>query len=252
MPKLVAMLKDASSAIRKSAAAALATLVDGNSILISFSLSISPFSIYLIISYVLYLSLSTLFIFSFFDCRVGYNKKIVKNLDGIKILLDLLKDNQIPPKYSLLLLASLAHESSTFHLLRLLFYHHTASVISSFVFLTFVAEKIKNQVPKLFPTVFRKIVLLLSPYTKPTILSAAIAALMELARNNGKTLPLLTRTYMFRSSIHIFHTLPLEGQFKIYSYYSFQSRIKKRSSRPAPPTIWSLSSSPRTGTTTTR
>lgn len=116
MPKFVALLKDASSAIRKCAAAALCTLVDDN----------------------------------------RYNKKVFKKLNGVKILLDLLKDNQIPPKYSLLLLASLAHDS----------------------------KKVKGQVPKLLPTVFRKIVLLLSPYTKPSILTAAVAALMELARGN--------------------------------------------------------------------
>lgn len=47
------------------------------------------------------------------------------------------------------------------------------------------SESIKKKVADYYPGAFRKIVLMLSPYTKPSILQAAVATLKELVRNDG-------------------------------------------------------------------
>jgi len=85
------------------------------------------------------------------------NQKLIKKQNGLKLILHLIASNQIPPKYALNLLAALVHNN----------------------------KSNQNMVRELHKGLFRKIVRLLSPYTKPRILQAAVHALVELSMHNA-------------------------------------------------------------------
>jgi len=86
------------------------------------------------------------------------NQNKVRTIGGVKLVMNLVSANQIPPKYSINVIAALAH-------------HNT---------------EIQNDMRKEYPGIFRKIVRLLSVHTKPQIRKAAAHALVELARKNKK------------------------------------------------------------------
>eukprot|EP01113_Clastostelium_recurvatum_P031834 TRINITY_DN401_c0_g1_i5.p1 TRINITY_DN401_c0_g1~~TRINITY_DN401_c0_g1_i5.p1 ORF type:complete len:1363 (+),score=426.18 TRINITY_DN401_c0_g1_i5:74-4162(+) len=86
------------------------------------------------------------------------NQNRVRGIGGIKLIMGLVSANQIPPKYSINVIAALSHHN----------------------------KEIQNDMRKEYPGIFRKIVRLLSVHTKPQIRKAAAHALVELARKNKK------------------------------------------------------------------
>jgi len=92
---------------------------------------------------------------SLVDGRKSIQKKLQKKKRLVTIL-QLIASNQIPPKYALNLVAALAHKNSS----------------------------IQDDIRVTYKGLFRKIVRLLSPFTKPKIIQCAVHALLELSRRN--------------------------------------------------------------------